>query len=555
MRQMREDRKLQLEVEALNREEAGLSKDKFQDFGIRTPEKGDLVDKVIREPGKAPKDTKAKAGLKDGTGTGKEPKTKAGLKTETEGKGTKKETDGYSWGKVDIPESLKAYEKQEYNPEVVVGPQKKDESDTAYFFRKLAVESTEGEDNWLTQPALGPYVLGEKEARDLSPYYRDYYNNVGKLLRSNPTKREQAGFSSRDDVRELQRAQVKHSGKITRWFAEHPGAAPKFKSLPLAEQVQTIKAILSEAGAVEGEVTEEAKVIAEETKKVKEAAGLPATSAIEEEVPNEKKNIRLVENPGKPRERWADTLAKREELARVYQEKNDMYRMLVQANTPASRLKAADIKKEGDLLRTEGLVLEAAAKKYENLQALQDWRNSGDPRHLQGRLSEIFDGETHIQPLDNGNYNILVRDAETGEFVVQQGNVTEADLSTSFQRLTDESFDNAYQALILQSREAEMEFQRDLALERVKGGLQIDKEVAKAKAGAQYGTGEDAKPFNAYLPGGDRVTIRKEGGQWKMLQEGVSVPGGGKSQDRWVNISGDVVNAINALNAKKPESN
>jgi hypothetical protein len=403
---------------------------------------------------------------------------------------------------VDLPESLLAYKKVPFNPELSAGVQGDTESDLAFGFKQALVKGKE---------ALTP---GSKASRDLSPYYRDYHNASGHLLHptSNPAERRAAGFNSREEVQELRSAQVKHSDKIAKWFGDRPGSAPKFKTLPLSEQVQTIKHILSQIGDIDSDsgldkkTDAAASTAADEVKAAKKAAGLPATSAIEEKKPSKRRTAKLEGDRGAPR---AEAL----ELKQQYEELEQEMAEEIWVGDATSRKRIAAI-------RAEKAVLKEAYKHALGVQGTQDFQVAGDTRMIAGMMERKLGSRVEFQELDNGNYNFLVQDADTGELVPVHENKAPNDIVASHRAANDKSYAKAYQDLLAKQTEMEMELTFEKSLEFFKNKMGMQRDQAKAFLDAQVASakGEDVAWINAKIEGDEQFVIRK-GSRYFMVTE------------------------------------
>jgi hypothetical protein len=313
--------------------------------------------------------------------------------------------------------------------------------------------------------------------------------------------RKAAGFKSDEEVRAFYDQMEENEGAINKWFGERAGTAKIFMDdMSNAEQVQTIKHIISKAGKVDpdsgltAEEKKEAKEVAGQMNQVRKKAGLEGPSVVEKFPPSAKWTENLIEgDPEKPTGEWADAVEAHNDA--VYK-----YNLNVWIGDDEGM-------KDARLALAEVKGLKAQVQRAKGVQAVVDF-NTGDTRLMDAMMSEKFREPTMTHHVGGGRFTVYHLD-DNGQPVPRPGyeNVTQEELRHGFKLMVDKVYKEEYDATVssIAAEERkfaqavklkEVEFQNQLLIEIVKGRNDIATEKIKQAGGGgeiSKGVGRDGR--------------------------------------------------------------
>jgi len=492
----------QLDIEARNRRADDTLRQRRIDRAGK--ELGGIDTRDTVEPGIAPK---AKAGLDTsapasttGTATGKSAGTtttsKAGLKTEGEGK------ESSSFGGVELPKDMLVFKDMTFEKDDLA--QGENETNIKFGVRNFLSNLSEKVQTAIgTADAKGGLGPGLQDSGSGTSPFRQKVSEIN-TFSGTPADMKKAGFKTKEEVNKFNSDRDRLKEEIHQWFGKRPGAILQFQKLPIAEQVQTFKAIMGEIdgntdkdSGLTKEAEATASTAADDVKAAKKKAGLPATSAIQDKKPSKRRTAKLEGDRGAPRGEALELKTAYEELATQMQEE-----IWVGDDNSAKNIGA---------IRKEMAVLKEAYKHALGVQGTQDFQVAGDTRMMQGLMEKKLGSKVDIQELDNGNYNILATDAETGELVPVHEDQSRDSLLASHRAANDKAYAKAYQDIVAKQSELEMELTFEKSLEYFKNKMGMQRDQAKAFLEAQVASakGEDVAWINAKIDGDDQFVVRK----------------------------------------------
>jgi len=476
--------------------------------------------------GKAPKG----AGLKDtttgkaGSGTG----GKAGLKTsETKSTDKTKGKDGkggFKYGDISLRENMAKFT----DTTLPLSAGERDDEDN--FFQDLGTRIASSQYTPFTKPNRSRMVA----SKDLQGFYSDMVDLEHSPL-TNPAQRKKAGLPTSEDLDAFREDMNTQENKVTEWFASRPGASAAFKEDTLEGKVHTMKVILNEISSSDGTDEETAKAAADASNKALKDAGVPGKSTFETAPPDTKWTLSLIDDPGKASD----------EIVRA--EKDRQLKRNALATLGDISIDDAT-GTQGQIFKAEIKLADANVMRLWGLQAVNQF-NGGDPRLAQKILSDKFQRETLIQSFDDGTFTVMHRD-ENGELYPRVGSegVSQPSISASLKRLTDETYDAEYKSLAAATQASQTEHLQELEKIALQGELDIDKEIAKARAEAQgkLASGESVE-FKQGTLDGEPVTLKNEGGVFSILKPGAKLPNGKRGLAIWEAVNEDFISSLQDL--------